>query len=212
MKPIEIISIIKNTRKEKNLSLRQLAELTGLSKGYLSKIENMEDKLPSISTLHRIVAALGIDLSDLFTDQTSKANKSKITLLRKKDRKEMIHESQGVRYKHWPLAHKKIGRNIDPYIIEFPKDTHEVYQHEGEEFYLMIEGKAEIGYGKERYLLGEGDCIYFDSDVPHTGRSISENPAKALMIFYTYKRVLRQPFSDGLLFSEYKKGWEKSKG
>ena len=57
--------------------------------------------------------------------------------------------------------------------------------HEGEEFLYILEGKAQICYGKEKYILNQGDSIYFDSIVPHHIGSASETEsAKLLAVIY----------------------------
>jgi DNA-binding XRE family transcriptional regulator len=56
---------LKVIRRSKKFTREKLASLTGLSKGYLSQIEN-SDQPPPIYTLSRISGALGIDISDLF--------------------------------------------------------------------------------------------------------------------------------------------------
>jgi len=197
MESTKIIEKIRNTRRGKGFTLDDLSGLTGLSKGYLSKLENATS-LPPISTLHRIAEGLGIPFASLFTDSADNFDR-KISIVRKKERKEMVVEFRGTRFKHWPLADEKVGRNVNPYIIEIPSVDSQVYQHEGEEFYLMLEGSVEFSYGGERHILNEGDSVYFDTDVPHSAKTISKKPAKALVIFYDYKRIMRNPFVEPIL-------------
>ncbi len=54
--------------------------------------------------------------------------------------------------------------------------TKKVFSHEGEEFMFVLEGTHEFVYGNKRHILEPGDSIYFDSSVPHTGRSIEKSP------------------------------------
>jgi len=65
----DIIKKIKEIRMENGVSLGHLSKVTGLSKGYLSTIEN-RSKIPPISTLHRIATALGVNLSYFFPKTT----------------------------------------------------------------------------------------------------------------------------------------------
>ncbi|MCG8683937.1 MAG: cupin domain-containing protein, partial [Desulfobacterales bacterium] len=60
--------------------------------------------------------------------------------------------------------------------------------HEGEESIYVIDGQLEFHYGDEVYLLNKGDNIYFDSIIPHVGKSISDEKAKLLVVIYFYKR------------------------
>ncbi len=61
-----IVFHIKEIRIKKNLSLRRLAELSGVSKSYISDIEK-DKKMPSILILCKLADALEIDINDLFT-------------------------------------------------------------------------------------------------------------------------------------------------
>ncbi|APC41560.1 helix-turn-helix domain-containing protein [Clostridium estertheticum] len=61
-------TIIKNLRKEKNLSLRSLAQSAGISKSTLSDVENSNNN-PSIKTLEKIAIALDVSVKDLLTSE-----------------------------------------------------------------------------------------------------------------------------------------------
>jgi transcriptional regulator with XRE-family HTH domain len=198
MRPAKIIQKIKEKRIENGLSLDALASKTGLSKGYLSKIEN-GTTLPPISTLHRICEALAVDLTYLFSEEGHGGVDQGISIVRQKERKEMFVEEGGVQFKNWPLAPQKEGRNMDPYVVEIPFDNPQIYRHEGEEFYLLFEGRVKLNYNGKDYLLEKGDCVYFDTNVPHTGCSLGKKKAKALVIFYSYKKMMRRPFTGGLV-------------
>ena len=61
---------------------------------------------------------------------------------------------------------------MEPYIF-FPVAKNEtMFSHEGEEFQYVLEGTHEFTYGDQKYILPQGDSIYFDSSVPHSGRSV----------------------------------------
>jgi len=48
----------------------------------------------------------------------------------------------------------------------------------------------EFFLNKERFVLKQGDSIYFDAHLPHSGRSLGEKNAKMLIVVYSYKRML----------------------
>ena len=60
---IEIL--LRKVREEKNISLQRLSEITGLSKGQLSRIENGET-MPTILSIERIAIALKVDSKELY--------------------------------------------------------------------------------------------------------------------------------------------------
>ena len=65
MKEEVIAGNIRRIRQQKNMTIQMLADLTGLSKGYLSKVERSKNA-PPFSTVNRIALALNVDLADFF--------------------------------------------------------------------------------------------------------------------------------------------------
>ena len=51
-----------------------------------------------------------------------------------------------------------------------------------------MDGTLELFYGDETLILEAGDNIYFDSVVPHVGRSVGKTKARLLVVIYFYKR------------------------
>ncbi len=56
---------VRRRREEQGLSLTDLARLSGVSKGYLSQIENNSSARPSAATLFKIASALGAPVGEL---------------------------------------------------------------------------------------------------------------------------------------------------
>ena len=183
----QVVQNIKTIRQSKKITLDQLAKLTGLTKGYISRIENSH-KAPPLSTLYKIAIALDTDLSVLLAENLEVPEKVKLCIVRKNERKEVVTKGTLYGYQYVSLAYKKIGKNMEPYIIEPAVEEVGVFSHEGEEFMFVLEGTHEFIYNNEKYVLNEGDSIYFDSMIPHSGRSIGEKKARILGIMYSYKR------------------------
>ncbi len=179
---------IQSLRKQKGITLQNLADMTGLTKGYLSKIERSE-KAPPYSTLNRIAGALGVDAGFLLREVSRESKDIRISFT-KKDEGEIV-ETVGTfyGYKYEALGSDKPGKNMIPYIIEPASKESSVFQHEGEEFLYVLEGQHEFTYDDKRYRMEEGDSVYFDAGVPHTGRSLGKKKAKLLAIMYNYKRL-----------------------
>ena len=187
MEEKQIVKNIKQFRVNKKMSIEQLAKLCGLTKGYVSKIEN-SDKAPPFTTLIKIANALNTDISLLIADDSEIPENMNLCIVREDERKEVISMETLYGYHYEALAHKKIGKNMEPYII-FPA-FHEkgVFSHEGEEFMYVLEGTHEFIYDGKKYVLNSGDSIYFDSIIPHSGRSLGKKKAKVLTVTYSYKR------------------------
>lgn len=178
---------IRRIRLERQLSVEQLAKISGLTKGYISKIENSA-KAPPFSTLIKIAAALNTDVSLLVEADSETAQDLPLCIVRANERKEVVSRGTLYGYQYEALAYKKLGKNMEPYIITPAFDEKKMFSHEGEEFMFTLEGIHEFLYGNKRYILEPGDSIYFDSSVPHSGRSLGEKPAKILAVTYSYKR------------------------
>jgi transcriptional regulator with XRE-family HTH domain len=177
---------IKKTRLDSHLSQARLAELSGLTKGYISKIEK-SDKAPPFSTLNKIAHALNVDVAALTAEELELPEDINLCIVRKGEGKKI--SSVNVEGYHYEvLAHKKRGKNMEPFFIMPAFEEEAVFCHEGEEFMYMLEGTHEFMYDDKKYILHEGDSIYFDSNLPHTGRSIGKKRAKILAVMYSYKR------------------------
>lgn len=61
----EIGRRIKTLRTQRQLSLSELADRAGVSKSYLSTVENETGRRPGVAVLHKIAVALGVTLADL---------------------------------------------------------------------------------------------------------------------------------------------------
>ena len=82
----------------------------------------------------------------------------------------------------------KADRHMEPFIIDVAATDDSDFvlsSHEGEEFIMVMEGTMEISYGKNTYLLEEGDSIYYDSIVPHHVHAYEGQAAKILAVVYT---------------------------
>ena len=178
---------IKKYRLTKGFSLDQLAKLCGLTKGYVSKIENSE-KAPPFSTLIKIATALEVDVGLLIAEDDELLEDTRICVVRKGEGKAIMTRGTLYGYHYEALAQKKIGKNMEPYIILPVTENETVFSHEGEEFQYVLEGTHEFTYGDQKYTLHKGDSIYFDASVSHSGRSIGKKRAKILAIIYSYKR------------------------
>lgn len=179
----EIGKNIRKFRKETGLSLGGLAKLAGFTKGYLSKVEN-STKAPPVSTLITIAEKLGVTISDIFGE--SNGNPS-ITMVKKSERVFMARDGSRFGYSYEPLAHNFPGRHMEPYILTTPvdADTEPMFQHRGEELYMVLQGTVRFVHGEKEFLVEEGDCLYFDASIPHRGLVVGDKVAISLIVIYT---------------------------
>jgi transcriptional regulator with XRE-family HTH domain len=116
---------IKTIRKQKHMTLGEVAKRVGFSTSYLSQIENLKRE-PSIGTIIKISHVLGVEALFLITGGLLDSEQSDdISIIRKMERKIMPDAFRHKNFKYESLAYKKKDRLMDAYIIEagfeFPK-------------------------------------------------------------------------------------------
>lgn len=174
---------IKAFRMKKGLTLQQLQEKTGFTKGYLSKVENTK-KAPPVSTLIILAKALQVSLSEIFGEHEEKVP---ISLVKKDERQVVARNGTVFGYSYQTLAHKFYRKHMEPYILTLPVKPKEValFQHEGEELLFVLEGTMRFVHGDQEFLAEEGDCLYFDASIPHHGVCQGKKDVKCLMVIFT---------------------------
>lgn len=182
-------SKIKGLRESKNLSVSEIAERSGLSIEQINSIET-DESLPSLGPLIKIARALGVRLGTFMDDNDSIGP----VVCRAADReraKSISFSNDAVdarkHMEYHPLAQQKAGRHMEPFIIDInPTDKldYQLSAHEGEEFIYVMEGEVELVYGKEIYVLEQGDTIYYDSIVKHHLHGAPGKSAKILALVY----------------------------
>lgn len=179
----EIGKRIRTFRIEKNLTLQDLADRTGFSKGYLSKVEKSV-KAPPVATLSMIARELDVSVSKLLGEEELKDS---LCVVRKNERQLMAKSGEEFGYAYEALANPYRNKHMEPFILSYPSDDSlkHTFQHDGEEMLFVLQGKMRGKYGEREYVLEEGDCVYFDSSVPHTAESIGHVPLKILIVIYT---------------------------
>ncbi len=174
---------IRRMRKDIKFTLDDLSKKTGYSKGYLSKVEN-SDKAPPVSTLVNIAAALNVAVSQILGEQLEAVS---VSVVKKQERQLMARDGTAFGYSYETLAHRFTSKHMEPYILTIPEniEKHPLFQHDGEEMLLVMEGDLEFIIGDQEHILQEGDCIYFDSGIPHRGFCLGQTPVKCLIVIYT---------------------------
>jgi len=169
-------------RLQNNFTLQELADKTGFSKGYLSKVEKSE-KAPPVATLSVIARELGVSVSVILGEETMDDS---ICLVRENERMLMAKNGVEFGYAYEALANPYPNKHMEPFILSYPSDDalKHTFQHDGEEMLFVLQGKMRFKYGNSEFELDKGDCIYFDSGVAHIGQPIGDEPVKILIVLY----------------------------
>lgn len=170
-------------RRQQSLSLEQLAQRTGLTKSYLSKLERGLSE-PSISTVLRLAQAYEIGVSQLVGTDTD-AQDEAVSIVRVADREPLVRDGSKVGYHYQSMAGRRTVRMMEPFVVrpprKFPADK-AVFPHPGEEFMLVLKGSVEVHVGERQFRLDCGDSVYFDSELPHRMRTVSRELAEVLVV------------------------------
>jgi transcriptional regulator with XRE-family HTH domain len=167
-------------RKQRGLTLERLAETTGLTKSYLSKVERGLS-VPSISTAMKIAAGLDLSVGHLLGE--TQYNDA-ISIVRSDERRSFMRGGSASGYDYEMLAPGKQFKTMEPFIMKPPLDFQDDrrFNHGGQEIIFVLSGQMEIDFGGTRYKLAKGDCAYFDAHVPHRSRSLNGKIAQALVV------------------------------
>ena len=166
-------------RAERNLTLRELAERSGLSDAYLNRVERQKTPI-NIANLEKVAAAFGVSLGSFF--EADEARQPLVVTRASQGRKVRFRGRTGFRVEL--LADAKKGKLMEPLLVDLASAQQEVplQSHPGQEFNYVVEGRCEFFFGKEVIDLETGDSVYFDATVPHVCRAIGQGPSRILAV------------------------------
>ncbi|MCA1902715.1 MAG: XRE family transcriptional regulator [Candidatus Hydrogenedens sp.] len=181
---------IARLREGKGVSREELAKRSRCKTEIIEALE--EGQLsPSLAPLLQIARGLGVHLGTLLDDKPQAGP----IITRSGSEARPVVRFSGIRVasdsstlEFHPLAYNKAGRHMEPFVIDVHPTVSEDCMfsvHEGEEFIYVLEGKIQVSYGSEIYILSSGDSIYYDSTNPHEVRAVGENNARILAVIYT---------------------------
>jgi transcriptional regulator with XRE-family HTH domain len=189
VRALKIGSKVRELRQKNQYTLQDVAAKTGLSKPFLSQIEN-DHVVPPVATLLRLARAFNVGLAHFFQGEVDSEKKISVTrraeLVRMERRPH--HRKGEVNYIYESLETKKPSKHMEPFLVEFPpQDTSDMVfvSHDGEEFLHILEGRLEFRTADRVEVLEAGDSIYFESDLSHSLRCVGETSAKAVAVVWS---------------------------
>ena len=157
---------IRNTRLEKNLTVHEPAVRTQVSKGLISKIENMRT-IPSLPVLITLIHSLGISLKEFFEDMGLVNGKA--YLLVRKDQ----YTPLGGEHRSGLSCQFILSQNVTHCTMEVvhvalePGTRGKLPSSAGYEFKYILSGKCHVEVNDEHLEMEEGDSIYLDASTLH---------------------------------------------
>ena len=178
---------IRELRENKGLSLQDMANRTGYTSALLSQVENHFIS-PPLGALIKIAKALEVKVGTFFGDEPRES----YAIVRKDERKHISRyaSKEGVSYgySYESLGFDKKDRQMEPFLVSLEPATvrsEKLSSHDGEEFIFILEGEMEAILGDHKDVLYPGDCIYYDSAIPHKVQCHREIPTKILAVIWT---------------------------
>lgn len=169
---------LRRLRRERRLSLSQVAQATLVSASFLSLVENGKSDI-TIGRLVRLVDFYGVSIVDLLPSSDS----SDPEVVRAMEGRKLRSPAEGIDIY---LLASDTQRSMMPMLLVFEPGAAlaEYGRHQGEEFVQVLEGRLELDVaGSKPRLLGRGDSAYYPADRPHLFRNADESkPLRVLCV------------------------------
>lgn len=168
---------LREIRMVRGLSIRALAEKSGLNFNTLSLIENHKTS-PSVSTLQQIATALGVPITAFFETETP--HKSIVY--------QRAGENQVIAITHGTLTDLGAGftrPGLEPFVVtlEPQADSGEkTIVHTGLEFVYCLAGCIGYDVDGQGFTLEPGDSLFFEAHLPHRWRNVGEIPSRSILL------------------------------
>jgi transcriptional regulator with XRE-family HTH domain len=167
---------LRELRLGRGWTLEDLAQQSGLSKPFLSRLES-GDRQASISAVLTLSQIFGVSLASMF--ETAPALEPCLLV---RGAEVPAQESHGLTY--WPLSSATHLFTLRPMrlTISTRRNGSQHYQHDGEEWIYVLSGKVTLSLDGKSYNLDEGDAIHFDSRLPHRLSARGRSDAEILLV------------------------------
>lgn len=170
---------LRDLRIKNGLSLRALAESSGLNVNTLSLVENGKSS-PSVSTLQQLASALDVPIAAFFESKTIQ----KRMVFTPADQRPAI--SFG-RTQMENLGKDLAGSYVQPFVVTLNPGAGSGEQttvHTGHEFVYCLAGVIHYRVEDNDFFLQPGDSLVFEAHLPHCWINDSDNTAQLLLVLY----------------------------
>lgn len=161
---------LRKLRVQRGLSLEKLSKASAVSRAMLGQIE-LGKSAPTINVLWKIARALEIPFSALIRDQRAGGT---VFLPRDRSKKLTSHDGTFTSRALFPF---NVPRNVEFYELRLaPEGIERADPHPPgtTENLVVVQGQLEVSVGKDRHVLGPGDAVLFEADVPHVYKNTSD--------------------------------------
>jgi len=166
---------IRDVRLRRGLTVQQLAEASGLSKGFISQVEN-DRTSPSLATLRDLARALDTSVAYLVVEEEQQPH-----VVRASERPRV---SVGGNTSRVEVLSAQPKRNLEVLMAELPPGLSagdKRHYHHGEEIVVCLEGRVSITCGEYSTVLEAGDSCHYDGRTPHAVENAGPGMARVLI-------------------------------
>lgn len=166
---------IRDLRLRRGLTVQKLANETGLSKGFISQVEN-DRTSPSLATLRDLAAALRTSMAYLVAEDDPAVH-----VVRAAERPRLPADGSASRTE---LLSALPRRNLELLMLELPAGRpagEQRHSHPGEECLLCVEGRLRLLHGEQELIIETGDSCHFDGRTPHSTGNLGPAAARVLI-------------------------------
>ena len=163
----EVAQRIRTLREDMGISATTMAAKTGLTVEDYKRMEKGETDF-SFTFIHKCAGVFGVDIAELMEGDSPEL--TGYTVTRKGEGKPIVRRA-GFEYNR--LAHKFKDKIAEPFHVVIPyseealSSPRHLASHAGQEMDIVIKGTLRMIIGTHVETLHEGDCIYYDSSMPH---------------------------------------------
>ncbi len=174
---VEIGKRLRELRQERNLSMRELARMSGLSANALSTIERSKSS-PSVSTLYKLAEALEVPITAFFRTETSQ----KDVVFIKGSERTRVSFHRGL----WEgLGGEWFSGRVEPFMLTLESGANSgrfSMAHTGHEFVLCLRGLLEYQVENQVFTLEPGDSLLFAARLKHQWRNPGTTVTNAVFV------------------------------
>jgi transcriptional regulator with XRE-family HTH domain len=167
---------LRNLRLGQNMTQAELANKLGLTKGYISQIEN-DLTSPSMQSFFAILEALGTNVKEFFSPEGN------MKVVYKKENYEVI-EDVNLKHIYTKLIPNDLKYQMGPILLEIKPGGQSKISHaqSGEVFGYVLEGQILLVLNQRRYVLRKGESFYYFANQEHVVMNQSFENAKILWV------------------------------
>ncbi|WP_298300957.1 XRE family transcriptional regulator [Hydrotalea sp.] len=180
---IQISNRLKEIRKDRNVTLQELAEKAGITKSMLSQVENSRS-IPSLSVLFNLIKGLEVDLNEFFKNINLQPG-TKVIFKKKSAYQHFEKENaEGFFYQ------RIFTSTFEEYHLDFvllriiPNAQRQPVSTQAFEFKYLLQGSLRYTVGEEVYEMDAGDSLFFDATELHNPMNTGAEDALLLVVYF----------------------------